>query len=38
MAKDDKGLTPMMKQLFSMKAKHTDELMLFLFVDLYETY
>ncbi len=29
MAKDDKGLTPMMKQFFSMKAQHPGALMLF---------
>ena len=28
MAKDDKGLTPMMKQFFSMKAQHPGALML----------
>ena len=38
MAKDDKGLTPMMKQFFSMKAKHPDALMLFRCGDFYETY
>ena len=27
MAKDDKGLTPMMKQFFSMKAQHPGALM-----------
>ena len=34
----DKGLTPMMKQFFSMKAKHPDALMLFRCGDFYETY
>ena len=38
MAKDDKGLTPMMKQFFSMKAQHPGALMLFRCGDLYETY
>lgn len=38
MAKDDKGLTPMMKQFFSMKAKHPDALLLFRCGDFYETY
>ena len=38
MAKDDKGLTPMMKQFFSMKAQHPGTLMLFRCGDFYETY
>ena len=38
MAIQDKGLTPMMKQFFSMKAKHPDALMLFRCGDFYETY
>ncbi|WP_077196926.1 DNA mismatch repair protein MutS [Prevotella ihumii] len=38
MAKNDKGLTPMMRQFFSMKAKHPDALMLFRCGDFYETY
>lgn len=38
MAKEDKGLTPMMKQFFSMKAQHPDALMLFRCGDFYETY
>lgn len=38
MAKNDKGLTPMMKQFFSMKAKHPDALLLFRCGDFYETY
>jgi DNA mismatch repair protein MutS len=38
MAKDEKGLTPMMKQFFSLKAKHPDALMLFRCGDFYETY
>ena len=38
MAKDDKGLTPMMKQFFSLKAKHPEALMLFRCGDFYETY
>ena len=38
MAKDDKGLTPMMKQFFSMKAQHPGALMLFRCGDFYETY
>ncbi len=38
MAVQDKGLTPMMKQFFSMKAKHPDALMLFRCGDFYETY
>ena len=38
MAKDDKGLPPMMKQFFSMKAQHPGALMLFRCGDFYETY
>ena len=38
MAKDDKELTPMMKQFFSMKAQHPGALMLFRCGDFYETY
>ena len=38
MAIQDRGLTPMMKQFFSMKAKHPDALMLFRCGDFYETY
>lgn len=38
MAKDSKGLTPMMRQFFSMKEKHPDALMLFRCGDFYETY
>ena len=38
MAANDKGLTPMMKQFFSMKAKHPGALMLFRCGDFYETY
>ena len=38
MAKDDKGLTPMMKQFFSMKSQHPGALMLFRCGDFYETY
>lgn len=38
MAKNDKGMTPMMKQFFSMKAKHPDALLLFRCGDFYETY
>ena len=38
MAKGDKGLTPMMKQFFSMKAQHPGALMLFRCGDFYETY
>ena len=34
----DKGLTPMMKQFFTLKAKHPDALMLFRCGDFYETY
>lgn len=38
MAKDEKGLTPMMKQFFSMKSQHPDALLLFRCGDFYETY
>ena len=38
MVKDDKGLTPMMKQFFSLKAKHPEAVMLFRCGDFYETY
>ena len=38
MTKDDKGLTPMMKQFFLMKAQHPGALMLFRCGDFYETY
>ena len=38
MAKKDNGLTPMMKQFFTLKAKHPDALMLFRCGDFYETY
>ena len=38
MAKNDKGLTPMMQQFFSLKAKHPDALLLFRCGDFYETY
>ena len=38
MVKDDKGLTPMMKQFFSMKAQHPDAMLLFRCGDFYETY
>ena len=38
MAKTDKGLTPMMQQFFSLKAKHPDALLLFRCGDFYETY
>ena len=38
MAANDKGLTPMMKQFFSMKAKHPEALLLFRCGDFYETY
>ncbi|MDD5862498.1 MAG: DNA mismatch repair protein MutS [Prevotella sp.] len=36
--KDMKGLTPMMRQFFEMKAKHPDALLLFRCGDFYETY
>ena len=38
MAKNDNGLTPMMQQFFSLKAKHPDALLLFRCGDFYETY
>ena len=38
MATNDKGLTPMMRQFFSMKEKHPDALLLFRCGDFYETY
>ena len=38
MVKDDKGLTPMMKQFFLMKAQHPDAMLLFRCGDFYETY
>ena len=38
MVKDDKGLTPMMKQFFSMKAQHPDAMLLLRCGDFYETY
>ena len=38
MAKNDKGLTPMMKQFFSMKDQHPDAILLFRCGDFYETY
>ncbi len=38
MANKDMALTPMMKQFFSLKAKHPDALMLFRCGDFYETY
>ena len=38
MAIKDKGLTPMMKQFFDLKAKHPDALLLFRCGDFYETY
>ena len=38
MATKDKGLTPMMQQFFSLKAKHPDALLLFRCGDFYETY
>jgi DNA mismatch repair protein MutS len=38
MAVKEKGLTPMMKQFYSLKAKHPDALMLFRCGDFYETY
>jgi DNA mismatch repair protein MutS len=38
MTKKEKGLTPMMQQFFSLKAKHPDALMLFRCGDFYETY
>lgn len=38
MATNDKGLTPMMRQFFSMKKKHPEALLLFRCGDFYETY
>ena len=38
MSQTNKKLTPMMKQFFSMKAKHPDALLLFRCGDFYETY
>jgi len=38
MAAKEKGLTQMMQQFFSLKAKHPDALMLFRCGDFYETY
>ena len=38
MATKDNGLTPMMKQFYTLKAKHPDALMLFRCGDFYETY
>ncbi|MBQ4632328.1 MAG: DNA mismatch repair protein MutS [Prevotella sp.] len=38
MAKNDKGLTPMMQQFFDLKAKHPDAVLLFRCGDFYETY
>ena len=38
MATKEKGLTPMMKQFFTLKAQHPDALMLFRCGDFYETY
>ena len=38
MAQNDKVLTPMMKQFFSMKRQHPDALLLFRCGDFYETY
>ncbi len=38
MATKEKGLTPMMKQFFDLKAKHPDALLLFRCGDFYETY
>lgn len=38
MAKNDKELTPMMKQFFELKAKHPDAVLLFRCGDFYETY
>lgn len=38
MVKKDKGLTPMMKQFFSLKEKHPDAILLFRCGDFYETY
>ena len=38
MANDNKGLTPMVRQFFEMKAKHPEALLLFRCGDFYETY
>ena len=38
MSKKDTAMTPMMKQFFSMKAKHPDAVLLFRCGDFYETY
>ena len=38
MSTQDKAMTPMMRQFFSMKAKHPDALLLFRCGDFYETY
>lgn len=38
MATNDNGLTPMMRQFFSMKEKHPEALLLFRCGDFYETY
>ena len=38
MATKEKGLTPMMRQFFSMKEKHPEALLLFRCGDFYETY
>lgn len=38
MAKDEKALTPMMRQFFEMKRKHPEALLLFRCGDFYETY
>lgn len=38
MANKENGLTPMMKQFFTLKAKHPDALLLFRCGDFYETY
>lgn len=38
MATNNKGLTPMMRQFFSMKEKHPEALLLFRCGDFYETY
>lgn len=38
MAQKEKGLTPMMQQFISLKAKHPDALLLFRCGDFYETY
>ena len=38
MTTKDNALTPMMRQFFSLKAKHPDALMLFRCGDFYETY